>query len=104
MSTWKKSHASIVDACERRNCRHVELERRGAGGIRSRFRIRRTVEAPTSASSARQARAMMHSARDLQTRLRIDLAIPIGSAIEPGPHAHVQVTADRRPGAGPGLL
>jgi hypothetical protein len=33
---------------------------------------------------------MMHSARDLQTRLRIDLAIPIGSAIEPVPHAHVQ--------------
>jgi len=29
----------------------------------------------------------MHSARDLQTRLRIDLAIPIGSAIEPVPHA-----------------
>jgi len=47
---------------------------------------------------------MMHSAQDLQTRLRIDLAIPIGSAIEPVPHAHVQVTADRRPGAGPGLL
>jgi hypothetical protein len=47
---------------------------------------------------------MMHSAQDLQTRLRIDLAIPIGSAIEPVPHAHVHVTADRRPGAGPGLL
>lgn len=54
--------------------------------------------------STNSARAMMHSARDLQTRLRIDLAIPIGSAIEPVPHAHVQVTADRRPGAGPGLL
>jgi hypothetical protein len=51
--------------------------------------------------STNSARAMMLSvsARDLQTRLRIDLAIPIGSAIEP-----VQVTADRRPGAGPGLL
>ena len=47
---------------------------------------------------------MMHSARDLQTRLRIDFAIPTGSAIEPVPHAHVQVTADQRPGAGPGLL
>jgi hypothetical protein len=47
---------------------------------------------------------MMHSAWDLQTRLRIDLAIQIGSAIEPVPHAHAQVTADRRPGAGPGLL
>ena len=49
------------------------------------------------------ARAMMHSARDLQTRLRIDLAIQIGSAIEPVPHAHAQVTADRRTDAGPGL-
>ena len=48
--------------------------------------------------------AVMHSARDLQTRLRIDLAIQIGSAIEPVPRAHAQVTADRRPGAGPGLL
>jgi hypothetical protein len=52
--------------------------------------------------STNSARAMMHSARDLQTRLRIDLAIPIGSTIEPVPHAHVQVTADRRPGAGSG--
>lgn len=33
----------------------------------------------------------MHGARDLQTRLRIDLAIQIGSAIEPVPHAHAQV-------------
>jgi hypothetical protein len=40
----------------------------------------------------------------LQTWLRIDLAIQIGSAIEPMPHAHAQVTADGRPGAGPGLL
>jgi hypothetical protein len=55
---------------------------------------------PRSTSSAR---AMVHSARDLQTRLRIDLAIPIGSAIEPVPHAHVQVTADRRPGSGSGV-
>jgi hypothetical protein len=54
--------------------------------------------------STNSARAMMHSARDLQTRLRIDLAIQIGSAIEPVPHAHAQVTADRRLGAGPGLL
>ena len=45
----------------------------------------------------------MHSARDLQTRLRIDLAIPIGSAIEPVPHAPVQITADRRPGVGSGV-
>ncbi len=34
-------------SCERRNCRHVVLLRCGAGGIRSLFRIRRTVEAPT---------------------------------------------------------
>jgi len=46
-STWKKSHASIVDAWMRRNCRHVDLVRCGAGGIRSRFSTRRTVEAPT---------------------------------------------------------
>jgi hypothetical protein len=54
--------------------------------------------------STNLARAMMHSARDLQTRLRIDLAIQIGNAIEPVPYAHAQVTADRRPGGGPGLL
>jgi hypothetical protein len=54
--------------------------------------------------STNSARAMMHSARDLKTRLRIELAIQIGSAIEPVPHAHAHVTADRRPGAGPGLL
>jgi len=47
---------------------------------------------------------MMHSARDLQTRLRIDLAIQVGSALEPVPHAQAQVTADQCPGAGPGLL
>lgn len=34
----------------------------------------------------------MHSARDLQTRLRIDLAIQVGSALEPVPHAQAQVT------------
>lgn len=54
--------------------------------------------------STNSARAMMHSARDLQTGLRIDLAIQIGSAIEPVLHAHAQVTADQRPGTGPGLL
>jgi hypothetical protein len=46
-STWKKSHASIVDACERRNCRQVDRLRWGAGGIRRRFSTRRTVAAPT---------------------------------------------------------
>ena len=39
--------ASIVEACERRNCRHVVLLRCGAGGIRSRLSTRRTVDAPT---------------------------------------------------------
>jgi hypothetical protein len=37
----------MVSARARRNCRQVVLLRRGAGGIRSRFSIRRTVEAPT---------------------------------------------------------
>jgi hypothetical protein len=46
-STWKKSHASIVTAWLRRNRRHVVRPRRGAGGIRSRFSIRRTVDAPS---------------------------------------------------------
>jgi hypothetical protein len=46
-STWKKSHASIVAAWVRRNCRQVVRLRWGAGGIRSRLRTRRTVEAPT---------------------------------------------------------
>src|SRR5712664_1016727 len=45
--TWKKSHASIVAAWVRSNCRQVVRLRCGAGGIRSRFRTRRTVEAPT---------------------------------------------------------
>jgi len=46
-STWKKSHASILDACVRKNCRQVVRMRCGAGGIRSRFSTRRTVEVPT---------------------------------------------------------
>ena len=46
-STVKKSHASIVAAWVRRNCRQVVRLRWGAGGIRSRFSTRRTVEAPT---------------------------------------------------------
>jgi len=56
-STWKKSHASIVDAWMRRNCRHVDLVRCGAGGIRSRFSTRRTVEAPTLRSSSAPGRS-----------------------------------------------
>lgn len=45
---WKKSHASIVEACVRRNCRQVvSVFRTGAGGTRARFRIRRIVDAPT---------------------------------------------------------
>ena len=35
---------------------------------------------------------MIDSARDLQTRLRIDLAIQVGGALEPVPHAQAQVT------------
>jgi hypothetical protein len=46
-STWKKSQASIVAAWVRRNWRQVVRLRCGAGGIRSRFRIRRAVEALT---------------------------------------------------------
>jgi hypothetical protein len=47
-STWKKSVASIVDACVCRNVRHVVSEpRSGAGGIFSAFRTRRIVDAPT---------------------------------------------------------
>jgi hypothetical protein len=46
-STWKKSHANMVDAWVRRNCRHVDRERSGAGGILSRFSTLRTVGAPT---------------------------------------------------------
>jgi len=40
----KKSHAGIADAWVRRNCRQVVRLRCGAGGIRSRLRIHRTVE------------------------------------------------------------
>lgn len=46
-STVKKSHASIVAAWVGTNCRQVELEHCGGGGIRSRFSTRRTVDAPT---------------------------------------------------------
>jgi hypothetical protein len=46
-STWKKSHASIVEAWVWRNCRQVVRLRCGAGGIRSRLSTRRTVDAPT---------------------------------------------------------
>jgi len=46
-STWKKSQASMVEACVRMNCRQVDRLRCGAGGIRSRLSTRRTVEAPT---------------------------------------------------------
>ena len=47
-STWKKSVAGMVDACVRRNVRHVVSEpRSGAGGIFSGLRTRRIVDAPT---------------------------------------------------------
>ena len=52
---WKKSQASIVDACVRRNCRHVEsVCRRGAGGIRSVLTTRRIVEVPTPVAELEQ--------------------------------------------------
>ena len=34
-STWKKSHASIVDACECRNCRQLDRVRCGTRSSRS---------------------------------------------------------------------
>jgi hypothetical protein len=43
----KEVAASMVAAWVRRNCRQVVRVRWGAGGIRSCFRIRRIVEAPT---------------------------------------------------------
>jgi hypothetical protein len=47
-STWRRSTASRVEACARRNRRHdVSLDRSDAGGIRRRLRIRRIVDAPT---------------------------------------------------------
>ena len=47
-STWKKSTARIVEACVRRNRRHVvSVVRHGAGGMRRRLRILRIVEAAT---------------------------------------------------------
>jgi len=46
-STWKKSHAIIVEAWVRRTCRQGLWLRFGAGGIRGRLSTRRTVEAPT---------------------------------------------------------
>jgi hypothetical protein len=47
-STWKKSHASIVDAWVCRNRRQlVSVSRIGAGGMRSRLSTRRIDEALT---------------------------------------------------------
>jgi hypothetical protein len=46
-STWQKTHARIVEAWMRRNCRQVDFVRCGAAGILSGFSTRRTVEAPT---------------------------------------------------------
>jgi hypothetical protein len=39
VSTWKKSHASTVKACECRNCRHVVRLRCGADGILNRSKL-----------------------------------------------------------------
>ena len=94
-----------VGACEQGHATARERLSIPARAMRSHRRGENVVTItsirPRSTDSGR---AMMHSARDLQTRLRIDLAIQIGSAIGPVPYAHAQVTADRRPGAGPGLL
>ena len=47
-STWKKSVASIVEACVCRNFRHlVSVYRWGAGGIFGALRTRRIVDALT---------------------------------------------------------
>ena len=45
VSTCKKSHARIAAAWERRNCRQVGADRRGAGSIPAILRISHTVEA-----------------------------------------------------------
>jgi hypothetical protein len=51
-ASWKKSTASVVVACVRRNCRHVvSVCRDGAEDIRRSLRIRRVVDAPTRWSS-----------------------------------------------------
>ena len=45
-STWRKSTASMVEACARSNRRDdVSVDRSGAGGIRRRLRILRIVDA-----------------------------------------------------------
>ena len=94
-----------VGACEQGHATARERLSIPARAMRSHRRGENVVTITSiQPRSTNSARAMMHSARDLQTRLRIDFAIQIGSAIEPVPHAHAQVTADRRPGAGPGLL
>jgi hypothetical protein len=46
-STWKKSHASIVEAWVRRNSHQGLRLRCGAGRIRSRLSTRRTMETAT---------------------------------------------------------
>jgi len=51
-STWKKSTASMVVACARRNrLQDVSVARSGAGGIRRSLGIRRIVDALTRCPS-----------------------------------------------------
>jgi hypothetical protein len=51
-STWKKSTASMVVACARRNrLQDVSVARSGAGSIRRSLGIRRIVDAPTRCPS-----------------------------------------------------
>jgi hypothetical protein len=54
-SAWKKSAASMTAAWECMNCRQVVSVRRlGAGGIRSAFRTRQIVDAPTPVTELEQ--------------------------------------------------
>jgi hypothetical protein len=81
-----------VGACEQGHATARERLSIPARAMRSHRRGENVVTITSlQPRSTNSARAMMHSARDLETRLRIDLAIQIGSAIEPVPHAHAQV-------------
>ena len=82
-STWKKSTASMLLACVRRNCRQlVSVCRNGAGGMRRRFRIRRIVEAPTRWPSSSSAPwILMYPQRGFSRAIRTTKAVstsPIG--------------------------
>jgi hypothetical protein len=63
-----------------------------------------TVLAPGSEAAGDQVRGLKSLGTQAPGFGRCLRAIQIGSAIEPVPRARAQVTADGRPGAGPGLL